>query len=125
MLISMSNLSLRNKLLLLALLPLVIILTAVMAYSWRLESAALTDAVGLFRDKLVNERKQQLKEATEIALATIDYQLKLGDAGNVNESLRVQRFWHGGVFLHLRLQRHQPFPCHQAVPGRNRSDWHD
>ncbi len=99
MLISMSNLSLRNKLLLLALLPLVIILTAVMAYSWRLESAALTDAVGLFRDKLVNERKQQLKEATEIALATIDYQLKLGDAGNVNESLRVQRFGTAGYFF--------------------------
>ncbi|WP_372873011.1 methyl-accepting chemotaxis protein [Shewanella sp.] len=95
----MSNYSMKNKLLLLALMPLIIILTVVMAYSWHLESAALQESVSLFREKLVNERKQQLKEATQIALATIDYQLKLGEAGNVNESLRVQRFGTAGYFF--------------------------
>ncbi|MBT1443687.1 cache domain-containing protein [Shewanella sp. JM162201] len=95
----MSNYSLRSKFLLLSLAPLIIILTAVMAYSWRLESQALHDSVALFKDKLVNERKQQLKDATDMALATIVYQRQLGDKGDVNGALRQLKFGAAGYFF--------------------------
>lgn len=97
--ISMSNYSLRNKLLLLAMVPLVLILTAVMSYSWQVESQALDDSVALFKEKLVNERQQQLQEATQIALAVVDHQISLGQNGNINDALRPLRFGSAGYFF--------------------------
>ncbi|QYK07215.1 methyl-accepting chemotaxis protein [Shewanella zhangzhouensis] len=95
----MSNYSLRNKLLLLAMVPLVLILTAVMSYSWQVESQALDDSVALFKEELVNERQQQLKEATQIALAVVDHQISLGQNGNINDALRPLRFGSAGYFF--------------------------
>ncbi|MFG0450968.1 methyl-accepting chemotaxis protein [Shewanella algae] len=95
----MSALSLRSKFLLLALLPLILTLILVMGYSYRAENQSLENSIALFKQKLVDERKQQLKDATGLALENINYQLGLGDRGDVNAALRQQRFGSAGYFF--------------------------
>ena len=67
----MSNFSLRNKLLLLSLFPLIFTLFVLMTVSYYVEKDALTDEVTTFRTKLIGERKTQIKEATEIAAGSL------------------------------------------------------
>ncbi|MGR3970727.1 methyl-accepting chemotaxis protein [Shewanella sp. 1180_01] len=95
----MSNFSLRNKLLLLALLPLILILSLIMLMSYFVEQNALEQEIVNFREKLVHERQLQLKEAVEIGLAATSYQLSLGERGNVNDALRTLRFGTAGYFF--------------------------
>lgn len=95
----MSNFSLRNKLLLLSLFPLILTLLILMSVSYYVEKEALDDEVVTFKTKLVGERKQQIKEATEIAAGIVQYQISLKDQGNVNQALRDIRFGSAGHFF--------------------------
>lgn len=70
-----------------------------MSVSYYVEKEALDDEVVTFKTKLVGERKQQIKEATEIAAGIVQYQISLKDQGNVNQALRDIRFGSAGYFF--------------------------
>ncbi|MFV0597508.1 methyl-accepting chemotaxis protein [Shewanella sp.] len=122
----MSNLSLRNKLLLLSLFPLILTLFVLMTVSYYVEQESLADEVVTFRTKLVGERKQQIKEATEIAAGIVQYQLSLKENGNVNQALRDIRFGSAGYFFMYDSQGKNIF--HALMPnleGQNKIDMTD
>ncbi|MFB2803527.1 methyl-accepting chemotaxis protein [Shewanella seohaensis] len=122
----MSNLSLRNKLLLLSLFPLIFTLLVLMTVSYYVEQESLAEEVVTFRTKLVGERKQQIKEATEIAAGIVQYQLSLKDQGNVNQALRDIRFGSAGYFFIYDSQGKNIF--HALMPnleGQNKIDMTD
>lgn len=95
----MFNLSLKNKLLSLCLIPLLLILTLVLGFFYANEKQSLVDDVNGFREQLIMERETQLKEMVEIALGVAKYQLSLGEQGNVNEALRDLHFGSAGYFF--------------------------
>jgi len=122
----MSKLSLRNKLLLLSLFPLILALLVLMSVSYYVEQDALAAEVVTFRSKLVGERKQQIKEATEIAAGIVNYQLSLKEQGNVNQALRDIRFGSAGYFFMYDSQGKNIF--HALIPsleGQNKIDMTD
>lgn len=122
----MSNLSLRNKLLLLALFPLILALCILMTVSYYAEQDSLNDDIATFREKLIGERKTQIKEATEIAAGIVQYQLSLKDQGNVNQALRDIRFGSSGYFFIYDSQGKNLF--HATMPnleGQNKIDMTD
>ncbi|EGM71579.1 methyl-accepting chemotaxis protein [Shewanella sp. HN-41] len=122
----MSNFSLRNKLLLLSLFPLILTLFVLMSVSYYVEQGALNDEVITFKTKLVGERKQQIKEATEIAAGIVQYQLSLKEQGNVNQALRDIRFGSAGYFFIYDSQGKNIF--HALIPsleGQNKIDMTD
>ena len=122
----MSNLSLRNKLLLLSLFPLILTLLVLMTVSYYVEQESLAEEVVTFRTKLVGERKQQIKEATEIAAGIVQYQLSLKEQGNVNQALRDIRFGSAGYFFMYDSQGKNIF--HALLPnleGQNKIDMTD
>ncbi len=122
----MSNLSLRNKLLLLSLFPLILALSILMSISYVVEKEALQREVATFRTKLIDERKQQIKEATEIAAGIVKYQLALKELGNVNQALRDIRFGSAGYFFIYDTQGKNLF--HAVMPnleGQNKIDMTD
>lgn len=122
----MSNLSLRNKLLLLSLFPLIFTLLVLITLSYYVEQESLAEEVVTFRTKLVGERKQQIKEATEIAAGIVQYQLSLKEQGNVNQALRDIRFGSAGYFFMYDSQGKNIF--HALMPnleGQNKIDMTD
>ncbi|MCI2963308.1 MULTISPECIES: methyl-accepting chemotaxis protein [Shewanella] len=122
----MSKLSLRNKLLLLSLFPLILALLILMSVSYYVEQDALAAEVITFKTKLVGERKQQIKEATEIAAGIVNYQLSLKEQGNVNQALRDIRFGSAGYFFMYDSQGKNIF--HALIPsleGQNKMDMTD
>ncbi|MCS6152168.1 methyl-accepting chemotaxis protein [Shewanella baltica] len=122
----MSKLSLRNKLLLLSLFPLILALLILMSVSYYVEQDALAAEVVTFKTKLVGERKQQIKEATEIAAGIVNYQLSLKEQGNVNQALRDIRFGSAGYFFIYDSQGKSIF--HALIPsleGQNKIDMAD
>jgi len=122
----MSKLSLRNKLLLLSLFPLIFALLILMSVSYYVEQDALAAEVVTFKTKLVGERKQQIKEATEIAAGIVNYQLSLKEQGNVNQALRDIRFGSAGYFFMYDSQGKNIF--HALIPsleGQNKIDMTD
>ncbi|MCS6100217.1 methyl-accepting chemotaxis protein [Shewanella baltica] len=122
----MSKLSLRNKLLLLSLFPLIFALFILISVSYYVEQDALAAEVVTFKTKLVGERKQQIKEATEIAAGIINYQLSLKEQGNVNQALRDIRFGSAGYFFIYDSQGKSIF--HALIPsleGQNKMDMTD
>ncbi|MEL4281198.1 MULTISPECIES: methyl-accepting chemotaxis protein [Shewanella] len=122
----MSNFSLRNKLLLLALFPLILTLIVLMTVSYHVEQSALADEVTTFREKLIGERKTQIKEATQIAAGIVQYQLSLKEQGNVNQALRDIRFGSSGYFFIYDSQGKNLF--HAVMPnleGQNKIDMTD
>ncbi|QUN05249.1 methyl-accepting chemotaxis protein [Shewanella yunxiaonensis] len=92
----MMNLGVRNKVLLLALLPMLIGGTAVAIFSYIMESASLDENVQEFRGKLINERRQELIHVTEVAKEIVAYQREHN--GDVNAALRNVRFGSAGYF---------------------------
>ncbi|MCG6200026.1 methyl-accepting chemotaxis protein [Psychromonas antarctica] len=94
----MLKLNLRNKLLLLALLPILIILFFIMSITYYAEEQALENNITDFRSSLINERKDELKKVTEVAAGIVSYQQSLGDNGDVNGALRNIRFGKAGYF---------------------------
>ncbi|AVT48475.1 methyl-accepting chemotaxis protein [Shewanella baltica] len=122
----MSKLSLRNKLLLLSLFPLIFALFILISVSYYVEQDALAAEVVTFKTKLVGERKQQIKEATEIAAGIVNYQLSLKEQGNVNQALRDIRFGSAGYFFIYDSQGKSIF--HALIPsleGQNKMDMTD
>ncbi|MCU8028931.1 methyl-accepting chemotaxis protein [Shewanella sp. SM73] len=122
----MPNFSLRNKLLLLSLFPLIFTLFVLMTVSYYVEKDALADEVTTFRTKLIGERKTQIKEATEIAAGIVQYQLSLKENGNVNQALRDIRFGSSGYFFIYDSQGKNLF--HAVMPnleGQNKIDMTD
>ncbi|ABK49714.1 methyl-accepting chemotaxis sensory transducer [Shewanella sp. ANA-3] len=122
----MSNFSLRNKLLLLALFPLILTFIVLMTVSYHVEQSALADEVTTFREKLIGERKTQIKEATQIAAGIVQYQLSLKEQGNVNQALRDIRFGSSGYFFLYDSQGKNLF--HAVMPnleGQNKIDMTD
>ncbi|WP_172587259.1 methyl-accepting chemotaxis protein [Shewanella xiamenensis] len=122
----MSNLSLRNKLLLLALFPLLLTLVILMTVSYHVEQESLADEITAFREKLIGERKTQIKEATQIAAGIVQYQLSLKEQGNVNQALRDIRFGSSGYFFIYDSQGKNLF--HAVMPnleGQNKIDMTD
>ncbi|NLQ23027.1 methyl-accepting chemotaxis protein [Shewanella sp. S-1] len=122
----MSNFSLRNKLLLLSLFPLIFTLFVLMTVSYYVEKDALADEVTTFRTKLIGERKTQIKEATEIAAGIVQYQLSLKENGNVNQALRDIRFGSSGYFFIYDSQGKNLF--HAVMPnleGQNKINMTD
>ncbi|WP_080917518.1 methyl-accepting chemotaxis protein [Shewanella japonica] len=94
----MSNLSLRNKLLGLALIPLTFILAVMLSIYYFTEKSALEEDIQHFRSELIAERNNQMKEQLEIATAVYEYQRSLGDNGNFKAALRTLRFGSAGYF---------------------------
>lgn len=95
--INMSKLKLLHKLLLLTLLPLITILILLTSFSYKLDTEAHERDVSEFKHSLISERKAQLKEVTEVALAVIAYQKSL-ESGNINAALRNLKFGKAGYF---------------------------
>ncbi|QTE83122.1 methyl-accepting chemotaxis protein [Shewanella algae] len=93
----MSSLSLRNKLLLLALLPLLTVSIVLMLASWTVESDALESEITNFRGKLLNERRQELVHVTEVAKEIVSFQRSQG--GDYKAALRDVRFGSAGYFF--------------------------
>jgi methyl-accepting chemotaxis protein len=90
--------SLRNKLLGLSLIPLSLILTVLLSIFYVNEESSLTKDIDNFRSELISERQNQLKESVQIAQGVVEYELALGDKGNVNAALRDLRFGSAGYF---------------------------
>ncbi|WP_412500882.1 methyl-accepting chemotaxis protein [Shewanella chilikensis] len=96
----MSSLSLRNKLLLLALLPLLTVSIVLMLASWTVESDALESEITNFREKLLNERRQELVHVTEVAKEIVSFQRgQRGQGGDYKAALRDVRFGSAGYFF--------------------------
>ena len=91
--------SLRNKLLGLSLIPLSLILIVLLSIFYVNEGSSLKKDVDNFRGELISERKNQLKEAVQIAQGVVEFQLALGDEGNVNAALKDLRFGSAGYFF--------------------------
>nr|WP_243891540.1 methyl-accepting chemotaxis protein [Shewanella algae] len=89
--------SLRNKLLLLALLPLLTVSIVLMLASWTVESDALEGEITNFREKLLNERRQELVHVTEVAKEIVSFQRSQG--GDYKAALRDVRFGSAGYFF--------------------------
>ncbi|MEJ6123493.1 methyl-accepting chemotaxis protein [Vibrio sp. 2-Bac 85] len=94
----MNKLNLLQKLLLLTLLPLVIIIVSLSSISYSVEKEGLERDVTEFRQSLMKERKQELREVTEIALGIIAYQKSLPSGGDIDAALRDIRFGSAGYF---------------------------
>ncbi|KEK29518.1 methyl-accepting chemotaxis sensory transducer [Shewanella xiamenensis] len=97
-----------------------------MTVSYYVEQESLAEEVVTFRTKLVGERKQQIKEATEIAAGIVQYQLSLKEQGNVNQALRDIRFGSAGYFFMYDSQGKNIF--HALMPnleGQNKIDMTD
>ncbi|MGI2853679.1 methyl-accepting chemotaxis protein [Shewanella algae] len=93
----MSSLSLRNKLLLLSLLPLLTVSIVLMLLSWTVESDALKSEVTNFREKLLHERRQELVHVTEVAKEIVVFQRSQGS--DYKAALRDVRFGSAGYFF--------------------------
>lgn len=96
--LSMNKFNLLQKLLLLTLLPLVIIIVSLSSVSYSVEKEGLERDVAEFRQSLMKERKQALREVTEIALEIIAYQKSLPNGGDIDAALRDIRFGSAGYF---------------------------
>jgi len=90
---------LKNKLLLLALLPLTLLLVSLMASTYYIESSNLEDDLKSFKTKLLESKMDLLKTEVEIATKIVNYQLSLGEQGNVTEALRGVTFSTSGYFF--------------------------
>lgn len=97
--IAMNNLNLLNKLLLLTLLPLVTILILITSISYNTEIQELEHDISEFRHSLITERKNQLKELTEVASGIVTYQHSLPNQGDIEGALRNIRFGSAGYFF--------------------------
>ncbi|MEM5504153.1 methyl-accepting chemotaxis protein [Shewanella frigidimarina] len=118
--------SLRNKLLGLSLIPLSLILVVLLSIFYVNEESSLTKDIDNFRSELISERKNQLKEAVQIAQGVVEYQLALGSSGNVNGALRDLRFGSAGYFFMYDDAGVNIFhPTMPELEGQNKIDMAD
>ncbi|MBH0057038.1 cache domain-containing protein [Pseudoalteromonas sp. SWXJZ94C] len=95
----MSNLSLKNKLLLLAILPLMLLLISLMLSSYYLESKNQQQNFNSFKTKLINDKQVLLGTEVEIATKIVRYQLAQGSEQDAKDALRDLTFGQGGYFF--------------------------
>ena len=95
----MSNLSLKNKLLLLAILPLMLLLISLMLSSYYLESKNQQQNFDSFKTKLISDKKNLLGTEVEIASKVVRYQLAQGTEQDAKDALRDLTFGQGGYFF--------------------------
>ena len=124
--LSMNKLNLLQKLLLLTLLPLVIIIVSLSSISYSVEKEGLNRDVAEFRQSLMKERKQELREVTEIALGIIAYQKSLPNGGDIDAALRDIRFGSAGYFYIYDTEGNNIFHAVKpAMQGNNFIDLKD
>ena len=95
----MSNLRLKNKLLLLAILPLMLLLISLMLSSYYLESKNQQQNFNSFKTKLINDKQTLLGTEVEIATKVVRYQLAQGSEQDAKDALRDLTFGQGGYFF--------------------------
>ena len=95
----MSNLSLKNKLILLAIVPLMLLLISLMLSSYYLESKNQQQNFDSFKVKLIEDKKNLLKTEVEIASKIVNYQLSQGTEQDAKKALRDITFGQGGYFF--------------------------
>ena len=95
----MSNLRLKNKLLLLAILPLMLLLISLMLSSYYLESKNQQQNFNSFKTKLINDKQVLLGTEVEIATKIVRYQLAQGSEQDAKDALRDLTFGQGGYFF--------------------------
>ncbi len=95
----MSNLSLRNKLLLLAILPLSLLLISLMASSYYLESQNQQQNFETIKSKLIKDKHTLLATEVEIASKLVRHQLDNGSTQSVKNVLRELTFGDDGYFF--------------------------
>ena len=95
----MSNLSLKNKLLLLAILPLMLLLISLMLSSYYLESKNQQQNFDSFKTKLISDKQNLLGTEVEIASKVVRYQLAQGTEQDAKDALRDLTFGQGGYFF--------------------------
>ncbi len=95
----MVNFGLKNKLLLLAILPLMLLLISLMASTYFIESSQLEEDVASFSTSLLKDKQSLLKTEVDIAIKVIEYQLTLGKMAKVNDALRNITFGEGGYYF--------------------------
>jgi len=116
----MMNMSLKNKLLFFALLPVAVIFVSLMAITYNIESNNLEKNIASFQEKLIEDRKAMLKEEVEIGVQIVAYQLSLGERGDVKAALRQVRFGQSGYFFIYDEQGINIF--HGATPEKEGSN---
>nr|WP_243891949.1 methyl-accepting chemotaxis protein [Shewanella algae] len=78
-------------------LPLLTVSIVLMLASWTVESDALESEITNFREKLLNERRQELVHVTEVAKEIVSFQR--GQGGDYKAALRDVRFGSAGYFF--------------------------
>ncbi|MBB1333494.1 cache domain-containing protein [Pseudoalteromonas sp. SG43-7] len=95
----MSNLSLKNKLLLLAILPLTLLLISLMASSYYLEYQNQQQNFVSFKTKLIADKESLLATEVEIGRQIINYELAKGTKEDAKNALRDLTFGKDGYFF--------------------------
>jgi methyl-accepting chemotaxis sensory transducer len=125
----MMKLMFKTKLLLLAIVPLVVsilVTSIVTAYN---EQALIEKNIATFRDKLVNERKNQLKEVTQVAENMVE-RINPGNSqarlAEVKTALRDVQFGDSGYFFMYDKKGVNVFhPMKPSLEGKNLIDLTD
>lgn len=85
----MNKLRMRNKLLLIAILPMVIVLTVAMGIIINLQSATVESNINDYRAQLLSERQKQIRDAVVIAQKSVEHELQ--SYSNKDEALEKIR----------------------------------
>ena len=95
----MGNLSLKNKLLLLAVLPLIVLLISFMAGSYYLEMQNQQQNFNEFKTKLIADKQTLLRTEIEIGSKVVQYQLAQGNEQDAKDALRDLTFGEDGYYF--------------------------
>ncbi|MBU2895069.1 cache domain-containing protein [Colwellia sp. D2M02] len=117
----MVSLGLKQKLLLLAILPLTLLLISLLASTYYIESKNLKVEMNTFSERLLADKQNLLKTEIEIAIKIIEYQLSLGENAKVNDALRNVTFGDDGYFFMYDTEGETIFHALQPEnEGKNR-----
>ncbi len=95
----MSNLSLKSKLLLLAILPLILLLVSFLSSSYYLEMQSQQHSFDTFKSKLLKDKQTLLKTEIEIGSQVVQHQLANGTEQDAKNALRKLTFGEDGYFF--------------------------
>ena len=95
----MGNLSLKTKLLLLAVLPLIVLLISFMAGSYYLEMQNQQQNFNEFKTKLIADKQTLLRTEIEIGSKVVQYQLAQGNEQDAKDALRDLTFGEDGYYF--------------------------
>lgn len=117
----MGNLSLKNKLLLLAILPLALLLISFITSSFYLEKQNQQENFNLFKTKLLADKETLLKTEIEIGSKIVQYQLNQGSEQDAKNALRNLTFGDDGYFFIYNTQGVSIFHAllGDAIEGQN------